>query len=175
MKDCIGTVFPFLEGTRLYEHGLNEIIYAFVFGSIRCIGATLNCVKSSQCCICAITQLKPSKPVSFVGLTIGLSFGAEHLDVHRRVNPIKNLSPHLPGLLVTGVDGTRLPIGPIQRLVVKREGERVGEGPCHNDLPVDVHMTNSFKSQLQCFVRDFIEGIRIFSQRNTACKFKTKT
>lgn len=73
---------------------------------------------------------KPAKPV--LGsvcrrLTVGLSLRAEHLDVHRRVNPIKNFSPLLPGVLVTGVDGARLPVGPVKRLVVKREGERVGE------------------------------------------------
>lgn len=72
-------------------------------------------------------------------LTVGLPLLAQHLDVHRRVNAVENFSPFLSSIFVAGVDGSGLPVCPVERLFIKSEGEWVSEGTLHNDLPVSVN------------------------------------
>jgi len=72
-------------------------------------------------------------------LTVGLPLLAQHLDVHRWVNPIKNFSPLLSGVFVASVDGSGLPVGPVERLVIKSKGEWVGERTLHDGLSASVN------------------------------------
>lgn len=72
-------------------------------------------------------------------LTVGLPLLAQHLDVHRWVNAIKNFSPFLSGVFVASVDGSGLPVGPVERLVIKSKGEWVGERTLHDGLSASVN------------------------------------
>lgn len=72
-------------------------------------------------------------------LTVGLPLLAQHLDVHRRVNATENFSPVLSAMFVAGVNGSGLPVCPVERLFIKSEGKRVSEGTLHNGLPVTVN------------------------------------
>ena len=55
------------------------------------------------------------------------------------MNATEYLSPLVPGVLVTGVDGARLPVRPVQRLIGEGEGKGMGQGALHHSLPVDTH------------------------------------
>ncbi len=72
-------------------------------------------------------------------LTVGLPLLAQHLDVHRRINAAENFSPFLSSIFVAGVDGSGLPVCPVERLFMKSEGEWVSEGTLHNGLPVSIN------------------------------------
>lgn len=46
-------------------------------------------------------------------LTVRLSIWLQDLNVHRRVNPIEDLSGFVSAVFVTGVDGAGLPVSPV--------------------------------------------------------------
>lgn len=52
--------------------------------------------------------------------TVGLAERLQDLDVHGREDPAQNLADAVSFLLVTGVDGASLPVGPVQSLPGQR-------------------------------------------------------
>lgn len=58
-------------------------------------------------------------------LTRVLSLGAEDVDVHRREDVRVDDALLGSGVFAARVDGVGVPVGPEQRVLVQREGERV--------------------------------------------------
>lgn len=61
----------------------------------------------------------------------------QDLDVHGRVDAAEDLPGLVSAVLVAGVDGAGLPVGPVQSLLGQREGERVGQGAFHHSLTAE--------------------------------------
>lgn len=66
--------------------------------------------------------------------TVRLPVGLQNLNVHRGVDPAEDLSGLVSAVLVTGMDGAGLPVGPVQGLFRECECERMGQGPLHHRL-----------------------------------------
>lgn len=79
-------------------------------GTVQCHGFPHYCSNSNM--YCNVVKHKAN-----ISLTVRLSIGLQDLNVHRRVNPTQDLSGFVSTVLVTGVDGACLPVGPIQGLL----------------------------------------------------------
>lgn len=76
-------------------------------------------------------------------LTRVLSLGAEDVDVHRREDVRVDDALLGSGVFAARVDGVGVPVGPEQRVLVQREGERVRQLPFDHHLPESKRQSDS--------------------------------
>lgn len=69
------------------------------------------------------------------GHTVGLPVRAQDLDVHGGVEGRQDLPPLLSRPFVTGVDGARLPVRPVQSVPRQRQSKGMSEAAFNNLLP----------------------------------------
>lgn len=98
-----------------------------------------------MCMLWIVCPCSGEAPGARIGsrLTVWLPFLGQDLDVHGGVDGAEDFSPLVPRVLVAGVNGARLPVRPVQRLVRQRQGKGMGQGALHHRLPVGQNSQHS--------------------------------